>query len=129
MDTDDESPLHPEKLAERKRELHAVLSIARASNPELTHVVGGSWLYSTRSYAGLFPPAHVHSAAVRRNRETFRGMSHWGQFLDHRWQVRVDRADTFRERVQAWRGGDPCSLFPIDTLEVSSPLDVFGRSS
>jgi hypothetical protein len=52
-------------------------------------------------------------------------MSHWGQFLDHRWNLRTDLAEQFRYRVENWTGDDPCSLFPIDTLEVSSPITVF----
>jgi hypothetical protein len=125
MDTDSRSPLHPEKDAKRRSELRTVLSTVYADNPQLTHVVGGSWMYTTRSYGSLFPEVHVRNAQVRRNRRTFRGMSHWGQFLNHRWQVRSDLAEEFRARVQTWEGNDPCLLFPIDTLEVSSPITAF----
>ena len=125
MDTDDSSPLHPAKSDQRRHELNAVLSMVRSAHPELTHVAGGSWLYSTRSYGSLFPATHVANARVRRNRTTFRGMSHWGQFLDYRWAVRAHLADEFLSRVRAWQGEDPCLLFPIDTLEVFSPIDAF----
>ncbi len=125
MDSDDESPLHPTKLGTRRNELHTVLSTVRASHPGLTSVVGGSWLYSTRSYQSLFPQVHVRNARVRRNRQTFQGMSHWGQFLDHQWRLRTNLADQFREHVRAWEGDDPCALFPINTLEVSSPIEAF----
>lgn len=125
MENDRESPLHPSKLDRRRNELHAVLTTVRADHADITHVAGGSWMYSTSSYRSLFPEMHVHNAEVRRNRRTFRGMSHWGQFLDHRWTVRVDLAAEFRRRVQAWQGDDPCLLFPIDTLDVSSPISAF----
>ncbi len=126
MDTDEDSPLHPAKLELRQRELLTVLSAVYTDHPELTHVVGGSWLYSTNAYSSLFPDIHVRNAHVRRDRHTFRGMSHWGQFLDHRWNIRTNLADEFRQRIRDWNGGDPCELFPIDTLEVNSPIEAFG---
>lgn len=127
MDDDDISPLHPSKLDQRRDELTAVLAIAFDEHCELERVAGGSWLYSTRSYSSLFPAAHVATAVVRRGCSTFRGMSHWGQFVDHRGNLRPALASRFRHNVQRWTGSDPCGLFPIDTLEVSSPIAVFGR--
>ncbi len=126
MDDDDKSPLHPSKLEIRRLELRSVLTTVRRNHPELEWVVGGSWLYTTASYASLFPPAHVAGAVVRRGRRTFRGMSHWGQFLDHRWHLRTTGlAEQFRHRVKSWTGNDPSSLFPIDTLDLCSPITVF----
>lgn len=122
---DDVSPLHPTRLDTRRHELLTVLAAAHDDHPELTHVAGGSWLYSTSSYASLFPTTHVANAVVRRGRRTFQGMSHWGQFLDHRGNQRSHLAAQFRERVRTWHGDDPCALFPIDTLEVTSPLSAF----
>jgi hypothetical protein len=98
---------------------------ARKSHPEIDRVIGGSWLYTTSSYASLFPEQHMTKAVVRRGRRTFRGMSHWGQFLDHRWNLRGGLAEQFRRRVENWTGDDPSLLFPLDTLEVSSPVAVF----
>ena len=54
-------------------------------------------------------------------------MSHWGQFLDHRGMLRTDLVETFQTRLGTWSGDDPCALFPIPTLEVSSPIEVFDR--
>lgn len=125
MDEDDESPLHPRKLAKRREELTAVVSTVGADHPEVEFIAGGSWLYSTRSYASLFPPTHLAGAVVRRGRSTFRGMSHWGQFVDHRGDVRADLAAHFLGRVGTWAGDDPCRLFPIETLEVRSPISHF----
>ena len=124
-DDDDTSPLHPAKLDIRRHELQTVLAVVRKTHPELGLVAGGSWLYATSSYASLFPTEHTTSAVVRRGSRTFRGMSHWGQFLDHHWKIRTNLADEFRRRVGIWIGDDPCALFPMDTLLVSSPLSVF----
>lgn len=125
MDSDDKSPLHPTKIDVRRHELQTVLSFVRKNHPELNLVAGGSWLYTTASYASLFPAAHTSTAVVRRGVRTFRGMSHWGQFLDHRWKIRSNLAEQFRRRVETWMGDDPCVLFPLDTLLVSSPLMMF----
>ncbi len=125
MDDGDKSPLHSTKLERRRAELRTVIASVRSDHPNLERVAGGSWLYRIPSYASLFPPEHLANAVVRRGRRTFQGMSHWGQFLDHRWNVRPDRADLFRRRVHSWTGDDPCALFPVDTLELSSPISVF----
>lgn len=128
-DQDDLSPLHPTKLDQRRQELTEVLAMVCADHPEINRVAGGSWLYSTRSYASLFPVAHAANGVVRRGRDTFRGMSHWGQFVDHRGDLRPDLVSVFAQRVRAWEGSDPCGLFPIPTLEVSSPLDLFAGNT
>jgi hypothetical protein len=125
VDDDDTSPLHASKHELRHHELRAVLTEACTSHPEIDRVVGGSWMYSMNSYASLFPPSHVANPIVRRNRSTFRGMSHWGQLLDFRGNLRAGLAEGFRQRVDRWTGNDPCALFPIDTLEVNSPISVF----
>lgn len=127
MDDDDLSPLHPSKLAVRQNELRAVLAIVRRERPDVKRVTGGSWLYSTSSYSSLFPEIHVGRAVVRRGRQTFQGMSHWGQFLNHRGHIRRELADEFCVRVAKWSGDDPCALFPIDTLEVDSPIEIFDK--
>ena len=124
-DDDGESPLHPSKLAQRRAELRQVITSARTEHPALARVAGGSWLYRLPSYASLFPAEHLANAEVRRGRRTFQGMSHWGQFLGYRGNIRPDLADEFRRRVAAWTGDDPCALFPIDTLELNSPITVF----
>ena len=124
-DDDDLSPLHPGKLDRRRRELMEVLSVVCDEHPDIERVAGGSWLYSTRSYASLFPPTHVANAVVRRGRTTFHGMSHWGQFVDHRGHLRTEFAERFLQRLETWTGDDPCALFPIATLDVDSPVAAF----
>lgn len=125
-DEDGDSPLHPSKLERRRWELMEVLSMVCDQHPELERIAGGSWLYSTRSYASLFPEAHLASAVVRKDRTTFRGMSHWGQFIDHRGTMRTALAERFRQLVAHWPGNDACGLFPVHTLEVESPIATFG---
>ena len=121
----DVSPFHPLKLYERRAELREVLSIVRQQNPGLSWVAGGSWMYSASAYRELFPPSHLASGVVRTDRTTFQGMSHWGQFLNFRGELREDRADEFLTRVSVWDGTNPCGLFPVPTLDVASPIKIF----
>lgn len=129
IDEDDLSPLHPSKLEQRRHELHTVVAAFRDLHPDVRRIKGGSWLYTLDRYAGLFPAAHIARATRRRDRSVFRGMSHWGQFLDHRGGVHHDRIEVFRGRLTAWTGDDPCLLFPVPTLEVESPIEVFDAPS
>ena len=86
---------------------------------------GTSWLYSTRSYCAIFPPAHVASARVRTDVHRFQGSSAWGQFLDHRGGVKADLSARFTAAVDVFDGTAPWRLFPVPTLVVESPIDVF----
>ncbi len=122
---DDVSPFHESRLDDRRAELREVLSIVRAENPSLRWITGGTWMYSASGYRHVFPPEHLRSGVVRTNRSTFQGMSHWGQFLDFRGELRQDRAREFRSRIERWDGTNPCALFPIPTLDVMSPVTVF----
>ena len=125
LEHDDTSPFHSSKLALRKQEFDSVFAKVKAENPRLERVAGGSWMYTTSSYSSMFPVAHVANGRVREGQHTFRGMSHWGQFLDFRWRLRENLADEFRQWVAAWTGDDPCGLFPIPTIEVDSPISLF----
>lgn len=122
---DDVSPFHGTRLEERRSELRDVLSMVRTEHPNLRWITGGSWMYEASGYRHVFPSEHLKSAVVRTDRTTFQGMSHWGQFLDFRGELRQDRAQEFRKRLEEWDGTNPCALFPIPTLDVMSPVAVF----
>jgi len=120
------SPLHRSCLAQRRRELWTVLAAAIRLHPEIRRVRGTSWLYSTRSYRAIFPPMHVASATVRTHVYRFQGSSSWGQFLDHRGDVKAELAARFVAAVDGYDGTAPWTLFPIPTLVVDSPIEAFG---
>ena len=119
------SPLHSTRLPQRRRELRAVLTDAMRRHPEVRRVRGTSWLYSTRSYRAIFPPSHIASATVRSDVHRFQGSSAWGQFLDHRGGVKADLAARFLAAVDTYDGTAPWTLFPVPTLTVESPIEVF----
>lgn len=119
------SPLHASRLPLRRNELRAVLADAVRRHPEVRRVRGTSWLYSTTSYCSIFPPSHISSATVRADVYRFQGSSAWGQFLDHRGGVKADLAARFEAAVEAFDGTAPWRVFPVPTLTVESPIDVF----
>lgn len=119
------SPLHASRLPRRRSELRAALADARRLCPDARRVCGTSWLYSTESYCALFPPTHISSATERIDVYQFQGSSAWGQFLDHRGGVKADLAARFIAAVDNYDGTAPWRLFPIPTLNVESPIEVF----
>ena len=125
----DTSPLHPTRLDQRREDLRTVLTQAVATHPGIRRVRGTSWLYSTRSYRSVFPAAHVASARPRTGVHRFQGSSAWGQLLDHRGGVKPDLAARFTAALETFDGAAPWTLFPIPTLEVDSPIEVFGLTT
>lgn len=122
---DSTSPLHTSRLPLRRSELRAALAAASALCPGARRVRGTSWLYSTKSYCELFPPTHISSATERTEVYEFQGSSAWGQFLDHGGGVKADLAARFVAAVDNYDGTAPWRLFPIPTLNVESPIEVF----
>lgn len=119
------SPLHASRLLLRRSELRAALETASRLYPEAQRVRGASWLYSTKSYCALFPTTHIASATERTGAYQFQGSSAWGQFLDHRGGVKANLAARFVAAVDNYDGDAPWTLFPIPTLIVDSPIEVF----
>lgn len=119
------SPLHTSLLPLRRSELRAALAAASTLCPNARRVRGTSWLYSTKSYCALFPPTHISSATERTEVYEFQGSSSWGQFLDHRGGVKAELAARFVAAVDDYDGTAPWRLFPIPTLKVESPIEVF----
>lgn len=119
------SPLHPSELPRRRAELRDVLTEGARQHPGARRVRGTSWLYSTAAYRSLFPPAHVASATPA-HLVRFQGFSAWGQFLDHRGDVKANLVARFLDALDGWGGEAPWRLFPLPTLTVESPIEVFG---
>jgi len=63
---------------------------------------------------------------VRTHVYRFQGSSSWGQFLDHRGDVKAELAARFVAAVDGYDGTAPWTLFPIPTLVVDSPIEAFG---
>jgi hypothetical protein len=126
-DDDGPSPLHDSKRELRRAELHTMVELARDRHSDLLRVRGESWLYNTRSYRALFPPAHVAASQTRTGTTRFQGSSSWGQFLDHRGGVKENLRARFLVALDQFDGSEPWRVFPLPTLIVDSPIEVFDR--
>ncbi len=124
-DDDGISPLHPSKRERRANELRTVVLDSLDARPDAGRAVGVSWLYTTDGYRSLFPPAHVATATARTGIFTFQGSSSWGQFLDHRGAVKQNLRTAFIDGLDRYDPDAPWLSFPIPTMVVDSPIDVF----
>ena len=87
-------------------------------------VLGGSWLYNLTGYRRLFPATFTANlAAVPPD---FPMLALWGQFLDHRWQVRPNMAQIFLECIgRARTMEDLHGAFPYSILSARTEIEAF----
>jgi hypothetical protein len=120
----DVSPLSARERDMRLSELRALFAHVRAVVGDATSVVGISWLYNLEAYRRLFPPGYGESR--RRMPARFRGMSLWGQFLNHRGELKQTAADGFLDnldRLSSFDEVDRC--FPFQVLTTEAPVQQF----
>jgi hypothetical protein len=87
-------------------------------------VLGVSWLYHLPAYSSLFPPDYVAVRRVVRGR--FQSMSLWGQFLDHRGEVKPEMKGRFMRALAAHPTlADVDGCFPLQPLTVQAPVQAF----
>lgn len=118
-------PLSTSKRVRRFQELVDLFTRIHRDWPEVTYVVGGSWLYHLVAYRRLFPPAYLRSIAPPTRTPRFDGTSSWGQFLDHRGEVHIDRVAAFRGRLEGLDLDSLRSSFPLPVLAACSPIEAF----
>jgi hypothetical protein len=81
-------------------------------------------LYHLPAYLRLFPPGYVAVRRVVRGR--FQSMSLWGQFLDHRGEVKPEMKRRFTDALAAHPTlADLDGCFPLQPLSVQAPVHVF----
>ena len=113
------------RLPELRDSLRRMFAEIRSRHPDARQVRGGSWLYNWESYRRLYPATFTASAEVQRG--TFTGGSRWGQFHTGPGEVNTQIAAEFRERVARLDANDLEAAFPITTLSVRAPIEVFYR--
>jgi len=123
-DADGQSPLGVARIERRRAELTAVFKHLKRTVAEDVTVVGISWLYNLDAYRRLFPKVYAASGRVVRRR--FRSMPLWGQFLDHRGQVKEALQRRFLRSFAAestLAQLDDC--FPLQAIAVQAPARQF----
>jgi hypothetical protein len=92
-EADGRSPLAAARIEQRRADLAALFGHLKPTVSEDIPVVGASWLYNLKAYRGLFPAQY--GSFARPVRGAFRSMALWGQFLDHRGEVRASMTRPF----------------------------------
>lgn len=118
------SPLAAANVEARRAELAALFENLKRSTDEDITVIGASWLYNLNAYRRLFPVAYTASASVVRGR--FQSMSLWGQFVDHRGQVRQPPRESFLSSLARYSTlADLDACFPLQVLAVQASARCF----
>lgn len=121
---DSGSPLATLRVGERRAELAALFEHVHSTAAADAVVLGVSWLYHLPAYLRLFPPSYVAERRVVRGR--FQSMSLWGQFLDHRGEVKAEMGRRFLRALAAHATlADLDACFPLQPLTVQAPVHVF----
>lgn len=118
------SPIGSGRDAERRADLAALCAHIRTTAVPGAVVAGGSWLYNLDAYRRLFPPVYVESLRAVYGR--CRSMSLWGQFLDHRGQLKRSMVEPFLlalERCSTMDGLERC--FPFQVLATQAQVEQF----
>ena len=118
-------PLRRAKIDTRKQELHAMFTYVHKTYPHAQKVQGGSWLYNLEAYRRLFPPEYGASRVVLEESSGFQGTSRWGQFLDHKGDVKPELREKFLENLTSIDMDRLWAVFPLSTLRTHAPIQAF----
>lgn len=128
-DEDGKSPLSKEKRERRIQDLKFMFQYIHDNpdkypQPKKT-ISGSSWLYNIDAYRSLFPVSYIQSAEVQK-RTTFKGGGCWGQFVDHRGNIKKDaQAEFFKNLESIDTEQNLYQAFPLKTIRVQAPIEDF----
>jgi hypothetical protein len=117
---DEISPLSRDRMSARLAELKRMVTDIKQNVSNPTTIIGASWLYNLEAYRRLFPPAYL--ATAQMGGHDFPYLPLWGQFVDHRGQIKEDWVARFLEcldRQHDVAGLEQCFLFQVVHLECS----------
>ncbi|MDR3512188.1 MAG: hypothetical protein P4L73_11175 [Caulobacteraceae bacterium] len=117
-------PLASAKRPARLAELSDMFACLRRDYPSARTVNGGSWLYNLDAYQRLFPPEYAASRS-RPERLRLTGTSSWGQFLDHRGEVKAPVRQAFIDNLDGLDPLAPWRAFPLHALTARAPVERF----
>jgi hypothetical protein len=122
-EADGHSPLGVARIEQRRTDLEHLFKHLKGTVSEDIPVVGVSWLYNLDAYRRLFPAVYSSSARVVRGR--FRSMPLWGQFLDHRGQVKESTTRPFRSALAHSTLARVDEYFPFQVLTAHASAQEF----
>ena len=118
------SPLSRNRMEQRIAELTAMFAHLKGKLGSSAVIIGASWLYNLQAYRRMFPPAYLATAEASEN--DFAYLPLWGQFIDHRGQIKERLIQEFLERLgrqQQLEGISQC--FPFQVLHLESTIREF----
>jgi hypothetical protein len=124
-DTDGLGPLSRAKIAQRKQELHAMFTYVEHTYAAARAVRGGSWLYHLEAYRRLFPPIYGESRVVQEGTAHLQGTSSWGQFFDHREEIKPALRAQFLANLSQLNIHRLWEVFPLPTYSTQAPIQAF----
>jgi hypothetical protein len=124
---DGTGPLARAKMPDRRRELQAMFAEVRSRFSAVRSVRGGSWLYHLEAYRRLFPPEYAASCEPLDRLPGYRGLSSWGQFIDHRGALREPQRDRLLANLATLDPRRPSRVFPFPLLRAEAPVGCFFR--
>ena len=110
-------PLSRERISVRRAELRALFAEVAGCCSSVRTVRGNSWLHGIAAYRRLYPPEYGASALPAPMAEEFQYMALWGQFLDHRGEIKAALARPFLAGLARAR--------TIDALSAAVPRQVY----
>lgn len=114
------------RQAARREELRVLFDEVALRHPATRTVRGNSWLHGITAYRRLFPPEYAASALAAPMVEEFAYMAFWGQFLDHRGELKSALAAEFAAGLVTARTIDELALaVPCPVYEVECPIAHF----
>lgn len=124
-DRDSTSPLSIEKIEKRKQELKTMFTHIKQTYPNATAVQGGSWLYNLETYRRLFPPSFGDSRRPFELSRRTRGMHYWGQFIDHKGQIKPGLGEKLLDNLKDVDEDHVGASFPLQPLLTEAPIQDF----
>ncbi len=120
-------PLHHSRCDARRADMAALTRFIVATYPDATAIMGGSWLYNLEAYRRIFPPEFGASRTPLTGPRGTHGFSSWGQFVNHRGELRHANAEVFRANLATLDPHQPWLAFPMQVLMTRAPLAAFVR--
>lgn len=119
-------PLQVSRKEFRKSELKALFSYVKKNVYKPTNVIGRSWLYNIEAYKRLFPKSYLSSVKVVSPNKAYPRISLWGQFLNHRNQIKHKLIEIFLSQLKSQNTIDKLyECFPFKVLRLKSPIQNF----
>lgn len=121
-------PLSRERVPIRQAEIGALCTAITRRYPEAQTIRGRSWLHGIAAYRRLYPPEYGQSARPVPTEQTLASMPLWGQFLDHRGEVKESLATAFLASTATARTfTDLVACFPQRVYAVECGIEHFYR--